>query len=41
VGERRDFKFYVRIDHNKSRLADEKRWWKGRRHVTWPWNGLC
>jgi len=51
VGERRDFKFGVTVDHNKSQSTDDKLFLKGAwsRHVThfkflvsikYLWNGL-
>jgi len=36
VGERRDFKFGVHVDHSISVLQTTNCLWKGRGHVTWP-----
>jgi len=36
VGERRDFKFDVQVDHSKSQLRTTNCSWKGHGHVTWP-----
>jgi len=40
VGEHKDFKFGVQVDHSKSQPTDNKPYnncpWKGRGHITWP-----